>query len=70
MTPGEVKKKLQKDEYGLYMSLPTYTKTRANIDNFHKERCPECKGKGYKTPEPIHSIKCSTCNGTGKSNLD
>ena len=28
--------------------------------------CQHCKGKGYITPDRVHSVNCSPCNGTGK----
>jgi DnaJ-class molecular chaperone len=52
-------------------NLPDHIKAKmkADRDNARQNKkatvCPECNGKGYKTPDRIHSVNCSSCKGTG-----
>lgn len=35
-------------------------------------KCSDCGGSGYQYVDglPLHQIACSTCNGTGRSNVN
>jgi len=44
---------------------PPSTSSDNKKDKKKKKKCGACNGKGYITPDRIHSVDCDNCNGTG-----
>lgn len=54
------------NNYGYGSVVRCYTCGKIKDIKVEKETCKICKGKGYILPDPIHSIDCSACKGTGE----